>query len=75
MGAVMESPSHRKNVTSRVIRQGDPVPADEEWENFMPEERINAVWDLTLLCLAWQRDEPGEPRLQRSVSRIQRPAC
>jgi hypothetical protein len=31
------------------------------------------VWDLTLLCLAWQRDHASEPRLQRSISRIQRP--
>jgi len=37
-----------------------------------PEERINAVWELTLLCLAWQGDQTVEPRLQRSVSRVQR---
>jgi hypothetical protein len=69
----MGGPSLRTNVTTRLIRRGDPVPADDEWEALTPEERINAVWDLTLLCLAWQRDETGEPRLQRSVSRIQRP--
>jgi hypothetical protein len=69
----MEPTSSRKNITSRVIRKGDPLSEEEEWESTTPEERINAVWELTLLCLAWQRDQAGEPRLQRSVSRIQRP--
>jgi hypothetical protein len=69
----MELSSRRKDITSRVIRQGDPPPADEEWKNTTPEERINAVWDLTLLCLAWQKDSLDEPRLQRSLSRIERP--
>ena len=39
----MKSPSPRKNVISRVIRRGDPVPEEQEWENSTPEERINAV--------------------------------
>jgi hypothetical protein len=71
--AAMEFTSPRKNVTSRVIRKDDPLPEEPEQENSTPEERINAVWELTLLCLAWQRDLLSEPRLQRSVSRIQRP--
>jgi hypothetical protein len=69
----MESTSLRKNVTSRVIRKGQSLPEENEWENSTPEERINAVWELTLLCLAWQKDQAREPRLQRSISRIQRP--
>ena len=71
----MGSTSLRKNITSRVIRPGEPLPEGHEWENSTAEERINAVWELTLLCLAWQRDQADEPRLQRSVSRIQRPGC
>jgi hypothetical protein len=63
----------RKNITSRVIRMGESQLEDQEWENTTPEERINAVWDLTLLCLAWQPEQVDEPRLQRSISRIQRP--
>jgi hypothetical protein len=69
----MKPTSSRKNITSRVIRKGDPLPEEREWESTTPDERINAVWELTLLCPAWQRDQTGEPRLQRSVSRIQRP--
>lgn len=69
----MEDSSPRKDVTSRVIRKGVPVPKESDEEISTPEERMNAVWELTLLCLAWQGDEAGEPRLQRFVSRIQRP--
>lgn len=63
----------RTSVTGRVVRKGDPLPEDQDWEGSTPEERINAVWDLTLICLAWNVDHPVEPRLQRSLSRIQRP--
>ena len=69
----MEPASPRSDVTSRIIRKGDPLPEERDWEGSTPEERINAVWDLTLLCLAWNSDQAGEPRLQRSISRIQRP--
>ena len=68
----MEASHSRNYITARVIRPGDPPRDDADWETATPEERINAVWDLTLLCLAWQGDQTGEPRLQRSVSRVQR---
>jgi len=68
----MRSASLRRNVTSRLIRRGDPVPEDRDWERLTPAQRIDAVWDLTLLCLAWNGGQPDEPRLQRSVSRVQR---
>ena len=69
----MERDRQRQVITSRIIRPGQTVPADRGWEGSTPEERINAVWELTLLCLAWTGDRASEPRLQRSVSRIQRP--
>ena len=69
----MEPASPRSDVTSRIIRKGDPLPEERDWESSTPEERINAAWDLTLLGLAWNSDQVGEPRLQRSISRIQRP--
>ena len=46
----------------------------QDWSGTTPEERIEAVWELTQLCLAWEQAKAGEPRLQRSVSRVQRPA-
>jgi hypothetical protein len=63
----------QRTVTSRVIRPGGAEPPDMEWLRATPSERIEAVWRLTRLCLAWNSDPDGEPRLQRSVSRIQRP--
>ena len=69
----VENSLNRKNtMTARVIRAGDPPQDDHDWNMTTPEERINAVWELTLLCLAWQGEQTVEPRLQRSVSRIQR---
>jgi hypothetical protein len=58
----MELSSRRKNITGRVIRPGDPLPPEEqEWDNSTPEERMNAVWEFTLLCLAWRKGQTGEP--------------
>ena len=69
----LNRPAKRKHITSRIIRPGAAVPDEQHWDNATPEERINAVWELTLLCLAWQPNQADEPRLQRSISRIQRP--
>jgi hypothetical protein len=46
--------------------------ADNEWSKYSPEERIEAVWTLTELCLAWNQLSDSEHRLQRSVTRLQR---
>ncbi len=62
--AAVEPTLLRKNVTSRVIRPGETFSEEHEWANSTPEERINAVWELTLLCLAWQGNLTDEPRLK-----------
>lgn len=64
----------RRNCTGRVIRDRKDRPDDSVFRNMTPAERIEAVWTLTRLCLAWNVDPNHEPRLQRSVSRIQRPS-
>jgi hypothetical protein len=69
----MKHRAGRKKITSSIVRPGDPVPDQQYWDNATPEERMNAVWELTLLCLAWRPNQAHEPRLQRSISRIQRP--
>ena len=71
--SLMKHRAGRKKITSSIFRPGDPVPDQQYWDNATPEERMNAVWELTLLCLAWQPNQADEPRLQRSISRIQRP--
>ena len=48
----MSEKRYRKNITSPIIRPGDTPPEDDYWDKFTPEQRMNAVWELTLLCLA-----------------------
>jgi len=59
----------RPGVTSRVIRPGEPEPADTDWMALTPEQRIDAVWTLTK---AWNAEGDDDPRLQRSVVHIKR---
>lgn len=68
----MELLDHGRTMLTRVIRAGDQAPGAWQADNSTPEARMEAVWELTLLCLAWRTEPPGEPRLQRSVVRIQR---
>jgi len=64
--------SRREKMTVRVIREGLPEPSDNDWAIATPEERIEAVWTLTELCLTWNRPSTSVPRLQRTVTRLQR---
>jgi hypothetical protein len=56
----------------RVIRDGHEEPYDGEWLDCSPEERIEAVWTLTKICLAWTNQSSDEPRLQRTITRVER---
>jgi hypothetical protein len=64
--------SRNKQISVRVIRDGLPEPPDSDWSMFSPEERIEAVWTLTQLCLAWNKPSTSEPKLERTVTRLQR---
>jgi hypothetical protein len=63
----------QRDRTSRVIRPGQVVPRDDDWLDRPVAERVAAVWELTLLSMAWRRKGDGETRLQRSIVRIHRP--
>jgi hypothetical protein len=63
----------RGNVTSRIIRPGQPVPQDDDWLACSVAERVAAVWILTKLCHAWRQEGVSEPRLHRALSSVQRP--
>lgn len=60
-----------KEMTARLYRFG-ATPEDDNWEGSTVEERIEAVWLLTRLCLLWKYPESDEPRLQRTATRLQR---
>ncbi len=64
--------SPNKEISVKIIRDGQAEPFDKAWENSSPEERIEGVWTLTKLCLAWNNHLTDEPRLQRNITRIQR---
>src|SRR3974377_1774149 len=68
----MSSAPRTRNLTVRIFRKGEAPPPQADWEGTTAEERINAVWELTRLCLAWSGSD--EPRLQRSVCRVQHPS-
>jgi hypothetical protein len=67
--AMSERP--RTVVVTRVFRAGTQPP-DDDWKDSTPAERLAAVWEITRQCLQWNRTGTDEPRLQRSVSRVQR---
>lgn len=68
----MAEASRNEQMTARVIRDGMPEPVDNDWIAASVEERIEAVWTLTKLCLSWNNLSASEPRLQRTVTRLQR---
>ncbi|MEE8587475.1 MAG: HepT-like ribonuclease domain-containing protein [Acidobacteriota bacterium] len=59
-------------ITARIVRPGEASASEEDWLDCSVEERLEAVWTLTKICHAWT-GSAGEPRLQRSISRVQRP--
>ena len=67
----MSENPRKDRMTVRVIRDGSPEPPDD-WTMASPEERIEAVWTLTKLCMEWNNPSSSEPRLQRTITRVQR---
>ena len=69
----MDAEQRRATMTTRILRRDRSTSApDPEWQGSTMEERIAAVWNLTLECLAWTQPDADQPRLQRSVCRTQR---
>jgi hypothetical protein len=67
----MVSKQQPKSISVRLIRGGEE-PMDEAWKESTPAERIEAVWTLTKICMAWAGYQTDEPRLQRTITRLQR---
>jgi hypothetical protein len=69
------SQSERRIISVRRLPAGEGASSpDRSFGSLSMEERMELVWQLTLGCLAWHSDEDdaGEPRLRRSVCRIER---
>jgi hypothetical protein len=49
----VSSERSKRVVTVRAIRGADPGAHVDDWAAATPEQRMNAVWELTRLCLLW----------------------
>jgi hypothetical protein len=71
----MSPEERRRQGTSRVVRLHDQGDLDPNLvEETSSQERMEALWDLTLEYLAWTHPDERESRLQRSVCRVERRA-
>lgn len=64
-----------RTVEVRKTEPGSPSEAEfdrEFWARVEPADRLAMVWELTLEYLAWRQPDAPEPRLQRSVCRVER---
>ena len=69
----MTAQQRRTTMTTRLFRSTQMAAAQNtDWRDSTMEQRIAAVWNLTLECLAWTQPDADEPRLQRSVCRVER---
>jgi hypothetical protein len=64
----------RANATVRIVRlHEDDGRFDREfWRAVPASERLEAVWGLVLDYLSIHEPHAGEPRLRRSVCRVER---
>lgn len=44
----------------------------EFWQTVPPHERLALVWDMVVEMQAWRGNDGSEPRLQRSICRVER---
>jgi hypothetical protein len=70
----MSDPERRSQWTGRVIRSAEEERgADVEfWKRMTPDERVAVLWDMALEAETLRTGRADQPRLQRSVFRIQR---
>ena len=69
----MEAPRLRPNATARLRRLHEEDDFDREfWRAVPPDERLAMVWEMALEYLAWMDPNASEPRLQRTVCRVER---
>jgi hypothetical protein len=69
----MDRRSERLAGSVRLLREPDDGGFDREfWRSIPPQQRLELTWDMVLEWTAWRVRANGEPRLQRSVCRVER---
>ena len=73
-GTGMDRRDERRQGTARVVGlHADDGSFDREfWRGIPPKERLELVWAMTLEARHWRGERGGQPRLQRSVCRVER---
>jgi hypothetical protein len=62
-----------RSVARIVALHGDDGSFDRAfWASIVPARRLELLWEMTLEYCAWQGDDAGQSRLQRSVCRVER---
>jgi hypothetical protein len=71
--SLIDRRAERQTGSARVLRGADDGAFDRQfWQSVPPHERLAMVWDMVLESFALKGLPDTEPRLQRSVCRIQR---
>jgi len=70
----MDRREQRSRGMTRLVKLHDDDGAFDQafWRTIPPQERLEMMWDLVLESRAWRGLDGSEPRLQRSVCRIER---
>ena len=71
----MEPASERpRKMSLRLVRRGDGErPFEREfWSRLTPEQRVECLWDMVLEARELKGLDGDEPRLQRSLLRLER---
>lgn len=73
----MDRREERSAGTSRLGRLHDDDRSFDSafWARVPPAERLALVWDMALEAQEWRGQGAAEPRLQRSVCRLERGRC
>jgi hypothetical protein len=59
--------------SARLLRHPDDGSFDREfWRSIPAHRRVELMWDMVVEWQAWRGVTHGEPRLQRSVCRLER---
>ena len=63
-----------RGIVAHLGRQGEDEASFDRafWAGVAPEIKLEALWDMVIEARLWRGDHGDEPRLQRSISRVQR---
>ena len=67
-------PDRPRKMSLRLVRRGEDERGFERefWSRLTPEQRVECLWDMVLEARALKGLDGDEPRLQRSVLRVER---